>query len=186
MNLANSESPVPCYVISGPPGAGKTTLTRLAAERFGRTARVSGDEMNRLIVRGFVWGLGEPRAEAERQSALGKRNLMALAHNFVREEFTVFADTLLLTRSDVHAFRDAIAPHPMFLVVLVPGADACRERDLNRDEDEQFAFDDYEGLVERTRAEFGDLGWWFDTSDLDAEATVDAILGQAAARGRIV
>ena len=111
---------------------------------------------------------------------------MALAHNFVREEFTVFADTLLLTRSDVHAFRDAIAPHPMFLVVLVPGADACRERDLNRDEDEQFAFDDYEGLVERTRAEFGDLGWWFDTSDLDAEATVDAILGQAAARGRIV
>lgn len=110
---------------------------------------------------------------------------MSLARSFLAEEFAVFADALLLTRAEVEAFRDAVSPHPMYLVVLVPGAQACFERDLHRDEDERFAFDDYEGLVERTRAQFGDLGWWFDTADLDPSATTDIILAEAATRARI-
>ncbi|RZU13599.1 hypothetical protein EV645_4446 [Kribbella rubisoli] len=74
--------PEPCFLVTGMPGAGKSTVTRLVAEQLPRSARLGGDEFNQLIVNGFVWALAEPADEAARQVELLHRNLCAPADRF--------------------------------------------------------------------------------------------------------
>jgi len=56
----------------------------MVAERLPRSARLDGDELNRMIVNGFVWALGEPADKAARQVELLHRNLCALARRASR------------------------------------------------------------------------------------------------------
>jgi dephospho-CoA kinase len=58
-------APTPCLIVTGMPGAGKSTVTRLAAELLPQAARMDGDFVNRLVVSGRVWALGEPADEVE-------------------------------------------------------------------------------------------------------------------------
>ncbi|HWM38037.1 MAG TPA: phosphotransferase, partial [Streptomyces sp.] len=84
-----------CLMVTGMPGAGKSTVTRLVTERLPRSARLDGDELNRMIVSGFVWALGEPADEAARQVELLHRNLCALATNFSDAGFTPVLDLMI-------------------------------------------------------------------------------------------
>lgn len=54
-------------------------MTRLIAQRLPRSARVSGDDLNEMIVNGRVWALGDPAVEAARQVLLCSRLLCAVA-----------------------------------------------------------------------------------------------------------
>ena len=165
-----------CLLITGAPGAGKSTVSRLLAQRLSRSALVEADFVGRMVVGGYVWPLGEPADEAARQVRLLNTNLCALASNFVDGGFTPVLDLVVPDAEHLQAFRLGLASRRLLLVVLDPGADACRHRNQIRAPEEQFFFDDYEHLRASMRSGFGDVGWWFDTSDLGAEQTVDSIL----------
>ena len=50
-----------CVIVSGMPGAGKSTVTALAARLLPRAAQVKGDDVNQMILSGRVWFMGKPR-----------------------------------------------------------------------------------------------------------------------------
>ena len=174
-----------CVIVSGMPGAGKSTVTRLAARLLPRAAQVKADDLNEMILSGRVWALGQPADEAARQQELCERNLTSVANNFVDFGFTVLMDELVRDRAELDLLLRLTAPRPVALVTLAPRIDVCEHRNARRDPDESWQFDGYVELEATLWRELGDAGWWFDTSDLSPEETAEQIVRDAWTRGVI-
>jgi len=172
-------------LVTGAPGAGKSTVTRLVAERLTRSARLDGDMVNRLVVSGRVGPVCEPADEAVRQVRLCNDNLCLLAGSFADAGFTPVLDWVVPDREQLDLYVHALASRRLLLVVLDPGAAVCRARNEARDPEEQFFFDGHDALTAGMREAFGNEGWWFDTADLTAEETVARILAEAPERAEV-
>jgi predicted kinase len=177
----SSDEVTGCVIVTGMPGAGKTTITSLVAQQLPRAAQVSGDAVNIMIRSGYV-SFMQPSEEALRQDELCNRNMCCLANNFIDFGFTVLMDTVLADRPELDFFIALMSPRPVRLVVLDAGIDVCKQRNAGRDPEEQFEFDGYERLNADMKREFGDLGWWIDTSAITADETTELLVGEMAGR----
>ena len=171
-----------CVIVSGMPGAGKTTVTALAAGLLPRAAQVKGDDVNRMIRSGRVWFMGKPKAEALRQDELCNRNMCSLANNFVDFGFTVLMDTVVADRPELDFLLALLSPRPVRLVTLAPGVEVCEQRNAMRDPDERFQFKDYQRLADDMRRDLGVVGWWFDTSALTPAETAAQLVREVSVR----
>jgi energy-coupling factor transporter ATP-binding protein EcfA2 len=171
-----------CVIVTGMPGAGKTTTTSLLARLMPPAAHVSGDAVNVMIRSGFVWFMGKPTEEALRQDELCNRNMCSLANNFIDFGFIALMDTVLADRSELDFFIALMSPRPVRLVVLDPGIDVCKARNVGRDPKDRFEFDGYERLDADMKREFGDTGWWLDTSAMTAEQTAERLAAEISSR----
>ncbi|HEY7174927.1 MAG TPA: hypothetical protein VH442_08420 [Micromonosporaceae bacterium] len=171
-----------CVIVSGMPGAGTSTVTRLAAKLLPRAAQIKADTVNEMILSGRVWFGAEPKVEAGRQEQLCNRNLCSLAGNFMDYGFTVFMDQLVETQAQLAFIVDRLAPRPVRLVTLAPGAAVCEHRNATRAADESWQFGGYHQLDADMRRELRGVGWWFDTSTLTPQETADQLVREVAAR----
>ncbi len=171
-----------CVIVSGMPGAGKSTVTALAARLLPRAAQVKGDAVNQMILTGRVWFMGTPRDEARRQDELCNRNMCSLANNFIDFGFTVVMDTVVADRPELEFLLALLSPRPVRLVTLAPGIDVCRHRNATRAPEEQFEFDGYHELEADMKSDLGEVGWWFDTSALTPTQTAQQLVREAADR----
>ena len=166
-----------CVIVTGMPGAGKSTVSTLAARMLPRAARVKGDDVNEMILAGRVPFNAEPADEAARQDELRNRNMCSLANNFIDFGFTVFMDTVVADRVELDSLRELLAPRPARLVVLAPGIDVCRQRNATREPiSERWEFDGYERLEARMRSDVAPFGWWFDTAALTPQDTATRLV----------
>jgi predicted kinase len=175
-----------CVIVSGMPGAGKSTVSALAAGLLPHAAQVKGDDVNLMIKRGAVSFFSEPGVEALRQYELCRRNLCALANNFVDFGFTVFVDAVVQDRPMLDFLLALVSPRPARLVVLAPGIDVCRERNASRPGLEPFAFDRYAELEADMRRDLSEIAWWFDTSALTPDATAAQLVRDAVERAPLL
>jgi predicted kinase len=171
-----------CVIVTGMPGAGKTTITSRLPRLMPRAAQVGGDAVNAMIGSGYVWFMGKPTEEALRQDELCNRNMCCLANNFIDFGFTVLMDTVLADRSELDFFIALMSPRPVRLVVLDPGIEVCKDRNAGRDQEDRFDFDGYERLHADMKREFGGIGWWLDTSAMTADQTAERLAEEMASR----
>ena len=116
---------VGCVIVSGMPGAGKSTVTALAARLLPRAAQVKGDDVNEMILSGRVGFMGEPADEALLQDELCNRNMCTLAANFVDFGFTVLMDTVVADRAELDFLCGLLAPRPVAPHCYETTAAAC-------------------------------------------------------------
>ena len=164
------------FIVSGIPGAGKTTVSRLLAERFERGVHIEADLLQKLIAAGSVWPDQEPADEAKRQLRLRGRNVCMLANSFFEAGFTSVIDDVVIG-SRLEEFQADIRNRPLLFVVLAPRPDVVERRDSERPEKQVFHI--WGHLDEALRKETPQVGLWIDSSDQSAEETVDEIMQRA-------
>lgn len=168
-------------IVSGPPGAGKSTVARAVAERSERAVCIEADWFWTTIVSGFVapW---LPESDAQNRAVL--RAFLSAALELERGGFDTVVDGIVGPwMFDVVA--DVLGDHAEQLdyVVLRPSLDTCLERATTRPATERVPghppLTD-SGPIRHMRAQFAALGVFerhvLDTTTLTTDETVAAIV----------
>ncbi len=158
-------------IVSGVPGAGKTSVARLLARRSVKAAHIEADALQKMIVAGGLWPGERPTDEGYRQLSLRARNSSLLADSFFRSGFTAVIDDIVIgTRID--EYLGYLTSSPVYFVLLQPRLDVLKQRNELRDKADVFhqSVELYE--VANKAAE---VGLVIDNSEQDVEATVHEI-----------
>ncbi len=91
--------PIIC-IVTGPPGVGKSSVTKELAKAFPKTARIDVDLLREMIQNGNVEPAQES-SESHRQIALASENACVLAKNFSKAGFNVFIDDVAFSKKDI-------------------------------------------------------------------------------------
>jgi len=128
--ILDERVPAPILVVSGPSGAGKTTVAKLIASSFEKSAHIAIDEFLRFIASGWV----DPRLPtAASQNVVVGVSVAASAIQFARGGYTVVVDG--------HLFPDGAEGMSsicrasgigLHFAVLRPDLATCEERAAQR------------------------------------------------------
>ena len=165
------------FLITGIPGAGKTTVALALAGRFERAAHVEADALQRMIVSGGRWPHEGLDDVARAQLGLRARNAGLLAASFFDAGIVPVIDDIVVGPRRLGIYREVLGERTLQLVVLAPPVEVALARDRGR-RDKQVG-DRWVHLDAEQRAGLGNEGVWLDTGQLTVEQTVDAILERA-------
>ena len=163
-------------VISGIPGAGKSTVSALVARRLARSVHIEAEVLQRFVVGGSVWPDGEPQVEAMRQLRLRGRNVALLADSFFAAGFTPVVDDVVVGTRLAELSSD-LRSRPLLFVLLVPTLDVVRQR--NRGRPDKDVFTAWQHLDAIAREATPRIGLWLDTSKQTPEESAAEVLSRA-------
>jgi predicted kinase len=111
-------------VVTGPPGAGKSTVAQILVALFEPSALVKGDDFFVMIDRGYLSPWTE---EAHHQNQIVVAAAAAAAGRLVNGGYTVVYDGLIGPRF-LAEFRAATALEQIRCVLLLPPEETCLDR----------------------------------------------------------
>lgn len=166
------------FLVTGVPGAGKSTAARLLALQFDQSAHIDIDMVfHHFTVAGRAAPEGTGPASA-RQAELAVANAAAMARNYVTAGYVCVLEGAVATRAQVEAGQRALAPHRLHLVVLAPPPEVSEQRDAQRSG--KHVAPHFRHLHPLLASELSGLGLWLDSSGQSLPQTVEAIWARRA------
>lgn len=176
--------PVTVYLVTGIQASGKSTVARLLAGRFERSAHVEGDAMWKLVVAGRADMTDDPTDEAIRQLELRYRHGAMLADSFAANGFTAVHNDIILG-THLKAYASLVDHRPLHIIVLCPHPEVVAQREVARASSAYRAWmADGGTLLDAVQLHHSWLeasprvGVWIDSSDHTPDGTVDEILSR--------
>jgi predicted kinase len=143
----------PVLILTGPPGAGKTTTATALVARFPRAVHLESDRFFQFIRSDYV----EPwRPESSEQNRVVMRIVAEAAARYAAAGYFTVIDGIVIPGWFLEPVRDALhqAGHPVALAVLRPPLSVC----LARVQEREGAPDADSAALEQLWQSFADVG----------------------------
>jgi protein tyrosine phosphatase (PTP) superfamily phosphohydrolase (DUF442 family)/chloramphenicol 3-O-phosphotransferase len=175
---------MPIFLLSGAPGAGKSTTAEALLRRFPFGLRIPVDDLREWVVSGIAHPVPSYTAETGRQFRLARAAAADTARLYADAGFVVAIDDVLHESDAEACFVVALTPRPVYKALLQPPLEIALARNqtrANKPFDPASLAETIRGvhrsLGEQNRA---DLGWIVvDNAALTPDQTADAILEAA-------
>ena len=170
----------PIFLISGPPGSGKTTVAQALLVRFSHGLHIPVDDLREWVVSGIAHPIPVWTGETTRQFSLARAAACATARLYADEGFAVAIDDVI-TADDAARDFTALADLSPRQVVLLPDVTIAQQRNAERSNKvfDTGALHEPIRTIHRLFADQSAPGWLvLDTSALGIEETVDMIVAE--------
>lgn len=157
------------YLITGPAGVGKTTISKLIAEKLPKSALIEGDDIYHLVKGGYV----NPWQEGNHLDVFWQNSVL-LINNFLDNGYDVVFNYIIRNKKFIELeklFKDFDTK----FVVLTVNENVIMKRDQERPLDCQMgqrAID----LLNKFKNDNYDSKYILDTSNLSIDDTVEIII----------
>ena len=174
----------PIFLLSGSPGAGKSSVAVALLQRFEYGIHIPVDDLREWVVAGIAHPVPTRTAEAMRQFRLARHAAAQTASIYHAAGFAVVIDDVLFPDDAETQFVAQLPNTTLHKILLFPSLEATLQRNQQRT-NKQFATDI---LIEPIRAihaaisqaPFADHGWQIiDSTHLTLEQTVERIIAEA-------
>jgi adenylylsulfate kinase-like enzyme len=176
----------PIFVLTGPPGAGKSTIAGALMRHFSYGLHIPVDDLREWVVSGLAGPVPEWTEETSRQFDLARRGAADLAARYADAGFAVAVDDVATLAQASQYFVEGLAPRRVVPVLLLPALDVALGRNARRT-NKPFEPDFLVDTIQFLHTEFASqaanaVGWVvLDTSGQSPEETAAAIMHLAGA-----
>ncbi len=171
----------PIFLITGTPGAGKSSVSTALMRRFPFGLHIPIDDLREWVVSGLADPVPTWTGETTRQFRIARQAASHTARLYASEGFAVAIDDVIFPHEAEEIFVSTLSDFTLHKVLLQPNVEAALSRNATRTNKSY----DTAGLAEligkihnmMPHSVYARAGWTIiDSTHLSLEETVDAIL----------